>query len=146
MMGIGAAIRSAWDRRSKRRTAECVAQALNARDYDALGDLVTEDLVYLDTMSNEIRGRAAFVAANLRMHDDAPDMTILLDSFSEAGDALLIRGRTTSANPKFCSDTLWHARFARRKMCELQAFRENNAISLSEYAVRAPASSGGDNR
>ncbi len=136
MFGLGAKNRLSWWRRGKRRTAEQLVAVLNARRYEKLEGLVTEDLLYLDTLSNPLRGRAAFVSANLRLHRDAPDLTIVLDDFSEAGGTLLVRGRTVSSAPDYCSDSLWQVKFAGERISELQAFRDNNAISLPGIAAR----------
>lgn len=132
--GITAALE--WLRRSKRRTAERLVAVLNARQYEKLGSLITEDLLYLDSMSNPLEGRAAFVSANLQLHRDAPDLTIVLDEFSEAGGVLLVRGRTVSSTPEYCTNSLWEVKFAGDRISHIQVFRDNNAISLPNIARR----------
>lgn len=136
MWGRGLAGRLNPWRRGKRRTAMRLAAALNARRYERLDALVADDLLYLDTMSNAIEGRVAFVSANLRLHLDAPDLTIVLDDFSEAGGVLLVKGRTVSSAPDYCSDSLWRVKFSGKRISEIQAFRDHNAVSLPLLARR----------
>ena len=136
MWGRGWAGRLNPWRHGKRRTAVRLADALNARRYERLDGLVTDDLLYLDTMSNAIVGRAAFVSANLKLHLDAPDLTIVLDDFSETGGVLLVKGRTISSVPDYCSISLWRVKFSGKRICELQAFRDQNTVSLPLLARR----------
>lgn len=139
MRGWGIIGRFGWPRRGKRRTAELLVDALNARRYEKLDALVIDDLLYLDTMSNPLRGRAAFVSTNLRLHLEAPDLTIELDDFSQSAGTLLVRGRTVSSVPDYCSESLWQVKFAGDKISEIQAYRDNNAISLPLLAERGDA-------
>ena len=123
--------------RDDRRTAECVVAAINARNYAALDHLVTEDMVYLDAMSNVLSGRPAFVSAIMQLHKAAPDLTIAIEDISAQGSTVLIRGRLISADPEFCRPSLWQTKYARGLLNEVQTYREHNAISLPLLAERA---------
>lgn len=123
-------------RRSNRRTVELFIEAMNARDVAGLKQLLVEDFLYLDTASSRIEGRDAFLETLGKFWDLVPDTSVRLDSFTAVGDDVLVKGGLVSADPKYAADSLWQAGFAGELMCRLQAFRENNAISIAKLARR----------
>ena len=108
----------------------------NARDYDGMGQAVTEDFLHLDTAGAAIKGREAFLVALRELHRQADDLKIETDDVFEQDEDVLIRGRLVSTNPDYCSESLWRVRFADDgRVSEIQAFRENNQISIARLTA-----------
>lgn len=126
-----------WKRRSHRRVTDLLVQCLNARAYDTVAALLTDDFAYYDTMSEKIVGPRKFVDAMRLFHQRVPDLRIEVVGYSTVAGSLLITGRIDSADPDFSSDSLWRAEFRGSQVCELQAFRENNIASLAALYKRS---------
>ena len=135
---------STWFGPSRRGLTDRVVRMLNERRYDALADILAEDFVFLDTAGSPIRGREPFLEAMREVHRQAPDIRIEVDEeFEQEGD-VLTKGRLVSAEPDYRSESLWRIKFAGDKVSEIQAFRDNNAVSvtrLTAHLRRSPAAS-----
>lgn len=125
-----------WKRGGYRRLADLLVQALNAHAYDDIRPLLTDDFIYLDTMGSEISGPDGFIDTMRLLHQKVPDFQVELHGCSAVGGSLLVTGLIHSDNPDYASDSLWRVEFAGERMRELQAFRENNAASMSALIKR----------
>lgn len=125
-----------WKRRGHRRVADLLVQAINARAYADMRPLLTDDFIYLDTMSAAIAGPDAFIDAMRLFYERVPDLRIEVDGYSSVAAALLIKGRIVSQDPEYNAESLWRAEFRGECMSELQAFRERNAASLPQIVKR----------
>ena len=132
-MTIGDAI--GWMRKHHPRdTALATVDAVNRRDWEHLRTLLAEDFFYVDGEANRIESPERFVRSVQGLVNDAPDLTIDVDSFEDAGAMVYMRGRTTSDDYRFRSRSMWRAKIAHGRMECLENFRATNAMRLSKYA------------
>ena len=134
-MTIGDAI--GWMRkRHPRDTALATVDAVNRRDWKQLRTLLAEDFFYVDGEANRIETPDRFVTSLRGLTSDAPDFTIDVDSFEDAGAMVYMRGRTMSEDFRFRSRSMWRAKVAHGRLSCLENFRVANAMRLSKYAPR----------
>lgn len=109
-------------------------KALIARDYDALGLMVSEDLCMLDTASSPIDGRGNFVEALRTMFRENPDLIPVFQNFVSQDGGLLVSGylRTPDTGGEIAS--LWRVQFEGPLISAIQSFRTENALSLVKAA------------
>jgi hypothetical protein len=132
-MTIGDAI--GWMRKHHPRdTALATVDAVNRRDWEQLRTLLAEDFFYIDGEANRIETPENFVTSLRRLVDDAPDLTIDVDSFEDAGHMVYMRGRTMSEDFRFRSRSMWRAKVDHGRMSCLENFRVANAMRLAKYA------------
>ena len=132
-MTIGDAI--GWMRkRHPRDTALATVIAVNRRDWKQLRSLLAEDFFYVDGEANRIETPDRFVTSLRGLTSDAPDFTIDVDSFEDAGAMVYMRGRTMSEDFRFRSRSMWRAKVSHGRLSCLENFRVANAMRLAEYA------------
>ena len=132
-MTIGDAI--GWMRKHHPRdTALATVDAVNRRDWEQLRTLLAEDFFYLDGEANRIESPERFVRSVQGLVNDAPDLTIDVDSFEDAGAMVYMRGRTMSEDFRFRSRSMWRAKVSHGRLSCLENFRVANAMRLAEYA------------
>lgn len=119
-----------WRKRREKQLAMRIAAHLNAREYDALLTLLSDDFTYSDAVGSRIQGGEDFIDAVRLLHLHAPDETIHFKEFARDGDTLLIKGEIASHLPEFSWPSLWKVGFSDGKVSEVEAFRENNAVSI----------------
>ena len=132
-MTIGDAI--GWMRkRHPRDTALATVDAVNRRDWQHLRTLLAEDFFYVDGEANRIETPDRFVSSVQGLVSAAPDLTIDVDSFEDAGAMVYMRGRTMSEDFRFRSRSMWRAKVTHGRMECLENFRAANAMRLAKYA------------
>ena len=119
-----------WRNKREKQLAMRIAAHLNAREYEAVLPLLSDDFIYSDTVGSRIYGGEDFIDAVRLLHLHAPDETIHFKEFARDGDVLLIKGEIASQQPGFSWPSLWKVAFAEGKVSEVEAFRENNAVSI----------------
>lgn len=135
-MTIGDAI--GWMRKHHPRdTALATVDAVNRRDWEQLRSLLAEDFFYIDGEANRIETPDRFVTSVRGLVEDAPDFTIDVDSFEDAGSMVYMRGRTISDDYRFRSRSMWRAKIAHGRMECLENFRATNAMRLTKYDPQA---------
>lgn len=119
-----------WRNKRKKQLAKCLAAHLNAREYEAVLSLLSDDFTYSDAVGSRIDGAEDFITAVRLLHFHAPDETIHFNEFARDGDVLLIKGEIVSRQPGFSSPSLWKVAFTENRVSAVEAFRENNAVSI----------------
>jgi len=132
-MTLGDAI--GWMRKHHPRdTALATVDAVNRRDWVHLRTLLAEDFFYIDGEASRIESPERFVSSVQGLVNDAPDLTIDVDSLEDAGAMVYMRGRTMSQDFRFRSRSMWRARVAHGRLESLENFRVVNTVRLTEYA------------
>lgn len=126
-----------WRNKREKQLAKRIAAHLNAREYDAVLPLLSDDFTYCDAVGSRIDGAEDFIAAMRLLHLHAPDETIHFKEFALDRDVLLIKGEVASQLPEFSSPSLWKIAFAEGRVSAVEAFRENNAVSIPAFYRRS---------
>jgi ketosteroid isomerase-like protein len=84
--------------------------AINGRDVDALGQLMTESHRFVDPTSATVEGRTACMEAWGRFFDSFPDYRNIFDDVAEVGEGLvLVRGRSECSFDALDGPAEWRA-------------------------------------
>ena len=73
--------------------ARAFVDAINRHDVDILGDLMTENHVFVDSLGARIEGRAAMLGGWRGYFSIFPDYQLTVDGLLAAGDTALLHGR-----------------------------------------------------
>lgn len=84
-------------------------EAIDARDLDALADLMTSNHWFIDTGRNAMRGQRAARDAWDRFLREFPDYEIRIDDIDVRGNDVLLVGHATCSEPKLTGPTIWEA-------------------------------------
>lgn len=116
-----------------RDTALATVDAVNRRDWKLLRELLDEDFYYLDGEANRIETPERFMISLRGLLEDAPDLTLDVDTLEDAGQMVYMRGRTISSDFRFRSRSMWRAKVRGGRMASLENFRVTNSMRLVEY-------------
>jgi len=131
-MTIGDAL--GWMRRHHPRdTALATVDAVNRREWERLRKLLADDFFYIDGEGNRIDTPDRFVTSVRGLVAAAPDFTIDVEDFEDAGAMCYMHGRTVSDDFRFRSHSMWRARISHGRMECLENFRATNAMRLTKY-------------
>lgn len=84
--------------------------AINARNLDALADLMHEDHEFVDSEGASVRGRAACVAAWRGFFEAFPDYRNVFDKLlDEGGGAVTAVGRSECSERTLAGPAVWQA-------------------------------------
>jgi hypothetical protein len=118
-------------RKCKALAAQFVA-AVNAHDADAIGGLVTEDFVNIDSWREGIVGRDTAVAGARMLFAADPGLRLDVESTSFSDPYVLMRGWVDSANPDVGRRrAVWRARCEDGLIAEWQAWAEGGPPRLN---------------
>ena len=121
-----------------RRFVDC----LNARDVDALSDVISDDCRIIDPRGAWVEGRDTCLQMMRALFKIDPDYRIHVNSMGRSGGNVLIAGRTTARNPRFATTTLWRARSDSRHLHEWQSYSSAPGVSYCRLLVGDKAQMG----
>lgn len=143
-MGLGRIIHTLLFGHAPERVAQASLEALNGRDWAGLRKLLTANFYFRDNDDNRIEGPDLFLSAMQSMLLEAPDYHVKVERFERTGNAVLMRGATKSANPRFSANSVWRMDIVGGKVACLQNYRANDTLRLFEYAERSEPGQPGD--
>ena len=106
-------------------------EAANANDLKAVGDMIPEDFAFVDNAGTPLVGKQQNLAAIARLHRIAPGFRIEIAKMSVRGSNVLVKGRSTSEEPRLNTDTQWRLTIEGGKVVEVQSFGPEILPSLS---------------
>lgn len=125
--------------------------AVNARNADALRDLVTADFTYIDSWREGVTGRDRVIEGARLLFASDPDFRMEVETVSYSEPFVLMRGWINSANPDVGRRrAVWRARCEDGLIAEWQAWAEGHpprftrtyspeaTIDMSDRAAEAP--------
>lgn len=106
--------------------------AINKRDPERLGKLMTDDHRFVDSMGNEVVGRAKMVAGWAAYFALFPDYEVFIDQRLADGDHVALFGRTRAVHAA-------SGREVRMRAAWLAKVRGDQVAAWSVYADNEPA-------
>ena len=105
--------------------------ALNARDPDAMEELLAENCRVVDSRGGWVEGRDAVMNATRRFFEMEPRFTVQESSMVMRAGDVLIRGRAKASDPRLAQDTLWIARVRDGRVVYWQSFGAGEPPALA---------------
>jgi ketosteroid isomerase-like protein len=140
-----------WGRaRKDKATALRMVAAINAHDPEAVGAIVAEDAVYIDSWREGVAGRENIVAGVRVLFAIDPAFAMEVEKISYKAPYVLMRGKVISSRPQVGRRAVWRARCEGGKLLEWQAWAEgkpprmvrpllpDRVVDMSERAGERP--------
>ncbi len=102
-----------------------LAQALNARDYEQVGEFLTANVLVFNVRGGRTEGRAAFIRKD-RAFREASRAIVQLDEIIHHDDEVLVRGRLESPLPDVGGPTMWRVGFEGELISQVEITRVND--------------------
>lgn len=96
--------------------------ALNARNSEAIADLLTDDCRLVDSSGGWVEGHENAMAATRAFFEFETDFRIFDHDIVLRGDEVLVRGTVRANNPHLAKDTLWRGRVRNGKLAYWQSY------------------------
>lgn len=114
-----------WGRAGKSKA--CVrrfVEALNARDFPTMSDLIAHDFCYIDSWREGVQGREKILAALQLLIEQDPDFAMQLDRMSYQGGHVLMSGRIMSSVFGQDRRAVWRVTCDGEKLLDWQSWAE----------------------
>jgi ketosteroid isomerase-like protein len=103
-------------------------EAINRRDLDSLGELMTDDHAFIDSEDNVLTGKAEVLQAWRGFFNAFPDYRNDWSQVIPAGGTLIALGRSVcSTEPALAGPAIWRARTVRDKVAEWRVYDDTPA-------------------
>jgi ketosteroid isomerase-like protein len=109
-------------------SVEAFNDRITRRDADALGEMMTEDHVFIDTAGHVIEGKAACVAAWRGFFEAFPDYRNVFERFIERDDEIVVIGRSECSDPWLAGPALWTAKTTGVRVSEWRVWEDSSEI------------------
>lgn len=113
------------DRYAPRAVVARFNAAINARDLDALAQLMAADHRFIDSAAHVIEGRSACVQAWRRFFEAFPDYRNAVADMRVEGDVVVARGRSHCSVRVLDGPALWRARVKAGVVLEWRVFKDD---------------------
>ena len=113
------------------RIVERFIDAVNRRDLDGVGAVISDDFRIVDSQGEWLEGRDEVLRAHARFFELEPNFNLSAESKVARGDEVLVKGSVTASDPSLALDTLWKARVAGDKVTYFQSFGPPEAPHLA---------------
>lgn len=110
---------------------------MNERRWDDFRGLLAEGFFYRDSEDREIEGADRFITAMEKMLAEAPDFQFDVEDYHASGDVVVMKGYTTSGNPRFCTLSAWRLDFTGGQIRCWQNYRANDTVRFYTYDLDA---------
>jgi limonene-1,2-epoxide hydrolase len=122
-------------KREQERVVRRYVTALNARDIDAIEELLAPDCRFIDSIGCWVEGREDCLEASRRFLAMEPEFRIAIENILMHGGEVLINGTTSAQEPMLCRDTLWRARSDGKQLIEWQSYGEGSTLPLAKVLM-----------
>ena len=121
--------------RRENSVREFVAAA-NAGDYDAAGELLTDDFVIADVNGSEVSGKDDFIREDRRFRNAAGQPLLVLESIDHNRGEVLVRGHMEGGVEDVSGPTMWRVGFRGDKIAHVEVTRAMSNVTMPAYASR----------
>lgn len=132
-MPFGRALQNLINRQTPDSVAKASIAAINERRWDDFRALLADGFLYRDSEDREIDSAERFIRAMEGMLGDAPDFLCEVEDYRSSGNTVVMKGFTTSQNPRFCTVSAWKLDFSGGRISCWQNYRANDTVKLYTY-------------
>ena len=122
------------------KSARTFLSLIGNGDVEQVMEMCADDIVYIDSLGVEVRGRAEVAQLLGTMQDMGLQLTLFPEKFRRFRDEIYVSGHFTGNDPRFNARCEWRMRFRGTKVAEYQTSRPDSAPSivniLSNFAER----------
>jgi len=115
------------------QTVRAFIEAMNARDFAQVEQLLADDFRMIDNANKELRGVEPCMALFRRVAELAPDYQLKARTIVERGEDILVSGDAATSSPEMTSATQWRARASTGQLREWQSY--SNTLTPSMIAM-----------
>jgi ketosteroid isomerase-like protein len=128
--------------RDPARVARHFVEGINARDLQAIAELVGDRCKIIDARGDWMEGRETCLEGMERLFAIDPDYRIHVETIGRSGDNVLITGHATASDPRFATTTLWRALADGQHLHEWQSYSHSRGPSVARLLVGDKAQMG----
>lgn len=107
---------------------------MNARDVDAIGNILADDCRLVDSTGGWVEGRQNALAATRNFFEYETEFRLDDVEIVLHGEEVLVRGNAFATDPNIASDKLWRAKVKDGKLAYWQSFGDK-AVPLARMLL-----------
>ncbi len=116
---------------SRKQVARRLISGFNAGDVELVDSSITDDFRFIDSGEGVIAGRDDFLEVYDRFTELVPRFTIHVETISEQGVEVYVRGRIETDEPEMARDTHWRVVVREDRVCEWQNYTRAEPVPFA---------------